>query len=91
VGPFLDPVTKSKIEFVYSKDVKKAEEDGAAAAAAPAAAAGAARPAGVTATVTASPPADTPAGRFLPYLKYYRSKFDYDSQVELLSSFGWRK
>jgi hypothetical protein len=89
VCPFLDPVTKSKVEFVYSKDVKKAEDDAAAAGALPAPAARAPG-GGVTATVTATVP-DSSAARFVPYLKFYRTAFDYDSQVKLLQSFGWRK
>ncbi|GBF97594.1 hypothetical protein Rsub_10730 [Raphidocelis subcapitata] len=82
ISPFLDPVTKTKIEFVYSKDVKKAEE----AARAPARAAAAAS--GVDAMIEL---ADGPEARFLPYMPFYKAPFDKEALLKKFRSLGWKE
>jgi len=95
VSPFLDPVTKAKVEFVYSKDLatlKAAESAGAPAAVAAAPAPSRSVFAGVFATVAlAAPPAgDSSTARFLPYAKYLQQPFDKSGHFDKLAKFGWK-
>ena len=79
VSPFLDPVTRAKIEFVYSANFKAGD---APAAAAPEGGAASA----VTANVAL---ADSPEARFVPFLPHYRAPFDKAGHFEKLAAFGW--
>ena len=76
VSPFLDPVTRAKIDFVYSKDVPAAEAAAAAAAAGKGGEAAAAA-------------ADTPAARFLPFAEHWRRPFDKAAAFDGLAKLGW--
>jgi hypothetical protein len=102
--PFIDPVTKSKAEFVNTKDyhapVKAAEGTWGSWASSMfhhkssskgTAAAAAAAPGGTDAEVVlAEAPADGGKGCFRPFLQLYETPFCYDRQRQLLTSCGWK-
>lgn len=87
VCPFLDPVTKSKVEFVYSKDIPKQQP----ADEAPSKAEAATGTAEDAAVVVAAPAvaADTPVARFMPLHKYYAAKYDKQQHTQMLAALGW--
>jgi hypothetical protein len=78
-------VTKAKVEFVYSKDVK------AARAAAPEAAEPAEPAASGSSGGAAAPPAlaDSATARFMPFYRFWATPYDRQANDELLLSLGW--
>jgi hypothetical protein len=96
--PFIDPVTRSKAEFVNTKDyhapAKAAEATWGSWASSmfhTKSSSKAAAAAGSDAEVVlADGPADGGKGCFRPFLQMYETPFCYDRQRQLLTSCGWK-
>jgi hypothetical protein len=102
--PFIDPVTRSKAEFINTKDYHATPAKSQEAtwgswassmfhtkSSSKASAAAAAAPAGSDAEVVLTDaPADGGKGCFRPFLQMYETPFCYDRQRQLLTACGWK-